>query len=367
MSDTGKQKRILLGQLSANGDCLYATAAAKQIKHDYPDCHLTWAINKHCRQTIENNPHVDEVWEIPYTGKKDERKIWNAFEKEAKKRLKEKIFDEIFFTQIFPNNIQNYDSTIRSSLLRGYPRPMTVPVQPVMRLKEEEVKRVAAFAEKHKLEEMKYVVLFESAARSRQSFINPSFALDVSKHLLSKLDNCAVILSSNEKIQTDNPRIIDGSELTLRDNAEVSKYCHLLVGCSSGISWICSSDWAKPLPTVQVLYRSTSVYASMHHDAEYFGLPTEKIIEVKDCGAEYLAGCIYESLTGDFSAVKKKYHEDVDVEINYYMKFVLSVMIKGFFRGHFFKGLKSFGRVKHRYGWKPFIRLFAKPIGIKIK
>jgi hypothetical protein len=103
----------------------------------------------------------------------------------------------------------------------------------------------------------------------------------------------------------------------------------------------------------------------MHHDAEYFNLPTEHIIEVKDCTPEYLSQCIYEVLTGDFKKAKEKFHEEVKIEINYYMVFIISAMVKGFFKGHFWKGIKSFLTVKKRYGWKPFIRLMTRPIGLK--
>ena len=37
-------KKIILVQLYSNGDCLYATAVARQIKQDFPGSHLTWAI-----------------------------------------------------------------------------------------------------------------------------------------------------------------------------------------------------------------------------------------------------------------------------------------------------------------------------------
>ena len=57
-------QKILLVHLYSNGDCLYATAVAKQIKHDFPGCHLTWAIARFCKSIISNNPYVDEVMEI---------------------------------------------------------------------------------------------------------------------------------------------------------------------------------------------------------------------------------------------------------------------------------------------------------------
>ncbi|MEO7049339.1 MAG: hypothetical protein ABI091_28810, partial [Ferruginibacter sp.] len=57
------QKNILLVQLFSNGDCLYATAIARQIKNDFPGCKLSWAIASFCKNIIAHNPYVDEVLE----------------------------------------------------------------------------------------------------------------------------------------------------------------------------------------------------------------------------------------------------------------------------------------------------------------
>ena len=62
---TTRRKRILLGQLAARGDCLYATAIARQIKVDYPECHLTWAVGSASRPVLDGNPYIDAIWEIP--------------------------------------------------------------------------------------------------------------------------------------------------------------------------------------------------------------------------------------------------------------------------------------------------------------
>ena len=90
-------KKILLGQLANLGDCLYATAIAKQIKSDFPDCHLTWAIGNRCRFVFAENPHVDEVWEINIGNTFQELEAsWFLFEKEARSRKKRGIYHEIF-------------------------------------------------------------------------------------------------------------------------------------------------------------------------------------------------------------------------------------------------------------------------------
>ena len=75
-----KQKKILLAQLNSNGDCIYATVIAKQIKEiDYPNCHLTWAISNKCKQSILHNPHVDEIWEIETKKSLATDNEWNNF------------------------------------------------------------------------------------------------------------------------------------------------------------------------------------------------------------------------------------------------------------------------------------------------
>ena len=51
---------------------MLATTIARQIKQDYPDSVLTWAIGSCCKQVILNNPYVDKIWEIPLADTKKE-------------------------------------------------------------------------------------------------------------------------------------------------------------------------------------------------------------------------------------------------------------------------------------------------------
>lgn len=76
--------RILLGQLGANGDCLYATALARQLKQDFPGCHLTWAVGAANRGVLANNPDIDALWELPMDGPGDMARLWPLFEADRK-------------------------------------------------------------------------------------------------------------------------------------------------------------------------------------------------------------------------------------------------------------------------------------------
>src|ERR1700733_14182200 len=101
--------RILLGMLGSNGDCLYATAIARQIKKDFPDCHLTWAIGSLSKSVLANNPDVDELWEIPLAAWADQERAWHLIEIEAYELASSGRFDHIFLTQISPGRFANYD------------------------------------------------------------------------------------------------------------------------------------------------------------------------------------------------------------------------------------------------------------------
>lgn len=314
-----RRKRILIGQLGSFGDCLYATTVARQIKKDYPDCHLTWAVGSLYRSVLDGNPYIDEIWEYPISSRNDLLDRWQEFEDEANERKKKGYYDEIFFTQVFPNNLKNFDGTLRSSIFRGYNKPITVPVSPVIRLSPSEIENVRIFAEFHRLKEKKNVIMFECSPKSGQSFVTLDFALDVSKKIIEKIPDLCVIISTNESVHSDDNRIIDGSILSFRENAELTKYCTLLIGCSSGISWLCTSDWAKPLPMIQLLKKGTSVYASFVHDHEYHGIPTDSIIEMTDCSAETLSHCIEIILNDGFDLARRIYHEQIKVNFYHYM------------------------------------------------
>jgi len=327
--DLHQRKRILLGQLNSYGDCLYATAVARQIKSDHPDCHLTWAIGSMCRSILELNPYVDDIWEIPLNSIEEVAEVWPRFEREVQERLRRNDFDEVFLTQIAPGYTHRFDGMIRSSIFRGYPRPITVPVAPVLRLSNGEVENVRRFVTSNKLDGKSPVILFESSPKSGQSFITPEFALDVSQIVVERFPDVYVVLSSNVTIESGDARIVDGSRLTLRETAELTKYCSLLVGGSSGVSWISTSDWAKPLPMIQLLRSDAFWFASVLLDHEQWGLSTEGLIEMTHGSRETVADCIEVVLTKGFDVARSNYHETLKHKFDHYRSSLTNFMAGG--------------------------------------
>ena len=343
------RQRILLAHHASRGDCLYATAVARQIKTDFPGCHLTWAIGSMCRPILDGNPYVDEIWEVPVANYRDIGAAWKKFYPEALQRKQRGEFSAAFFTQIYPSNFRNFDGTVRASIFRGYPNPITVPVAPVIRLSAGEVENVRRFAAAHGLVGHARVIMFEFVANSTQTFINADFACEAAKGIVAQWPDCRIVLSSHLPVQSDDPRIISGSALSFRENAELTKYCALLIGCSSGITWLCTSDWAKPLPTIQLLRRGKGVFASVLHDHEHFGLATDAIIEMTDCPVEDLVDCIGTVFNDGFAEAKKTYHVKIPVSFDFHIP-NLNVLIK---RGEYRHALESVLNIVRRYGIRP--------------
>jgi len=286
-------------------------------------------------------------------------RTWPPFVREARARARAGEFDRVFLTQVPPDNYARFDGTVRASVFRGYPRPITVPVAPVVRLTEEEIRHAEEFVARHGIDGRAHRILFECAGTSGQTFLTPDTADAIARRVLERLPDTAVILSSNLPVHTTDPRIVDASVLPFRENAQVTRHCTLFVGGSSGITWLATSDWAKPLPMIQLLSARTSVYASVLHDAEHFGLPTEGILEMTECPAERVAACIVCALAEGFSAARARYHERIPVRLDFYLTVFIRSLIR---QRRLWTAARSIRCTLARYGLRPFARFTGERI-----
>jgi hypothetical protein len=335
-------KRILLGMLISNGDCLMATVLAKQIKTDFPGSHLTWAISDLCRNIILNNPFVDEVWEIKLKSREDGLKEgWQQFRQAATERKNKGDFDEMFFTQIYPDNVHHFDGTTRGTIYGAYPFPVTVEPRPVLVPVSEEIEKLRAFAEQHHLSSFKQVILMECSSFSGQSFVNTEWALSVSAALIHKYPDLAMIISTHEKLESPSDRIIIANSLTLRENVPLSQYCSLLVGCSSGVTWICTSDRARRLPMVQFLKKAKGFsFASVVYDHAWWGLDHSLVLESTKSQAGEAVMIISLVLEKGMVKAKAAHHEVMKPKFISLVKYSLQFLRKG-------KPGKSFGILRN--------------------
>lgn len=317
-------KRYLLVQLGSFGDCLYATTIAKQIKKNEPESHLTWAISEKYKSILIGNPDVDAVWEISNSEGYIFGTAHRYVEKEAEIRKNNGEFDQIIFSQILPKNIYVYNGTIRSSILQSYGRKIDVDVTPTLNLSYTEVNNVNNFILKNNILDYTFKILFECGPTSNQSKkINLDFALEIAKKITSKRSDTCFILSSNKTIEKPEARIFDANSLTFRENAELINHCNLLVGCSSGITWLATSSWcSNKINQVQLLDKNYPYFAGVCYDLQLWSLTAEKIVERVDFDHQLVVEMIDIFTEKDFSLLKKDYHQIYKVGYAYWHEII---------------------------------------------
>ena len=316
-------RKILLVQLYSNGDCLYATAVARQIKNDYPGCHLTWLIAGFCQHIIDLNPFVDQVLvtnDVP----KNDVIAFRKLKRRVFKEKKEGIWDEVFVTHNMDDNQALYDGTIRGMVFRAYPNPISVPIQPILVLSDEEKNKVRSFAEKNKLAQFRHVILWEYAPQSGQSVLSFDFVLRVADSLTQHPDVCVILSSANTFTGSD--RILDGSILSVRDNAELTHYCTLLIGCSSGITWLSTSSGARQLPMLQLLDPQAYFRNAPSEDFSRYGIATGELIELINFNEEKVVEVVNSILDKGVPFTKEKYNEPLPVQFKTTRKVVYNML-----------------------------------------
>jgi hypothetical protein len=316
-------KRILLVQLYSNGDCLYATVVARQIKQDFPGCHLTWIIAKFCKDIIAGNPYVDEVVvtdEVP----KNDVIAFRKLKKKISKEKKEGKWDEVFVTHNMDDNQALYDGTIRGMIFRAYPNAVTVPVQPVLVLREEEKQKVKQFAESNQLQQFKNIILWEYAPQSGQSVFSFDFVMRIAERITQIPGTCLILSSANSFSSTG--KIIDASILSVRENAELTHYCSLLIGCSSGITWLSTSSAAKQLPMLQLLDPQAYFRNAPSVDFNRYGISTNELIELIQFGEEKIVQVMKTIVEEGIITTKEKFNEPLPVQFNTTRKIVYNML-----------------------------------------
>lgn len=64
--------RILIVKLGAMGDVMRTTPLLEALDRRYPGAHVTWLVEPACREALEGNERIDELWEI---GPEAERRL----------------------------------------------------------------------------------------------------------------------------------------------------------------------------------------------------------------------------------------------------------------------------------------------------
>ncbi len=343
-------RRLLLGLLGANGDCLYGTILARQLRHDYPDAHITWAISSQCVSHLRNNPDIDDVWEIPIPGWEHHEAMWRVFEGEVSRRLLRHELDNAWLPQIWPNNFQNYDGTIRSSILRSYDRPITVPIENVIRLTGEEIERADRWASQAGIAAFEHRILFECTAKSGQSHMTVELAQEIAGHVYAALPSTTMMFSTHLPMELQHPNSRYAGSLSMRECARLTHHATMFVGAGSGGTVVATSTAANPLPMIQVLAAGTSVYASLLHDFEHFGLDASRILETTEESAKALAAAIVSACRDGIQAAKARHERRAPLHFEHYFNSIDLFLLR---KSRYIDASQSLSITAERYGWRP--------------
>jgi cephalosporin hydroxylase len=305
--------RVALVQLSAYGDCLFATLVARQIKRDHPGCHLTWVIGDKFASILDGNPHVDVIRKIVLSSRDEAFSSgWEKAKTWVADQVRMRNLEKAYFTQIFPDNIRYYDGLIRTTIYGAYDKQITGPHLPEVFLTEAENRNVADFAVKHCLREFQHVFLFECGPGSGQSPLTPARAEALAHALVKDHPEVVFLMSSSETVVRPSPQVVDASSLTYRENAALARYCTGLVGCNSGITWLTTSTAGKALPMLQILTKPNGSFrwGSVAMDFRRLRLDESRVIEMAEPGDTRIIRCIEKWLSESHSAARREFHEE---------------------------------------------------------
>ena len=348
--------KFLLGQLANNGDCLYATILARQIKHDHPDAHVTWAISSKCKSIPINNPYVDDIWLFPLVEASQVPLLADNFVLQALKYRDHGEFDRVIYSQIWPHNFQNYDGTVRPSILRAYGSEITVPIENVLCLTDAELSNVANYVVRENLLDFDHRIIFECSSSSGQSFASPELAQEVALMVYEKLPNTCFILSTHLAISSNHRNTKVASNLSLREIAALTKAGTLFVGSGSGCTVAATSTAATELPMIQLLVKETSVFASFAHDFDYYGKPSGHIVEMTETSPERIADAIVTACTAGIAETRERFHETIPVNFGFYTTLVVEHLLT---KNRFVDAARSAMLIGTRYGWMPEIFAYS--------
>jgi hypothetical protein len=335
---TGKITRFLLIQLYSNGDCLYATVIARQLKNDFPGCYISWVVEENCKSILENNPFIDKITPVKLTDKKKTEQIISLMKKDAIADIERGVLDDFFVTHISGDNYANYDGSVRSSIYRNFPYPITVDTQVVLFLTKNEENRAKLFAEQNRFDLYRDIILFECAPMTGQSSLSDEL---ISKIAIQVADNhnIGIVLSSYRKININHPAVFDGSVLSLRETVALSHYCTLFMGSSSGITWACTSNAAKPLPMIQLLNPNTYVFNPPSVDFKKRGKPVDNLIELYSFNHKDIIACTQAVLMWGFEVAREQFNQQPIFKFRLYRGIIHSFLLRGKFNriAHFIR------------------------------
>jgi hypothetical protein len=324
------KEKILLVQLFSNGDCLFVTTIARQIKVNFPDCELTWLVSSKCKSMLLHNPDVDKIEEVEISDVTQNKVVFDAVVTDAMIKKQKGIYDRVIIPQLLGSDMKFYDGIVCTSLYRASELKITVDTKPVLILTDAEKQAAVQFAQRNNLGAYKNIVLFECAPQTNQLLLTDEIILDYCQHIVGNESTC-VILSAPKAYNFQKEHIFDGNSLSIRETVALTHYCSHLLGCSSGISWAATSVAAKPLPMIQILAPNAYYFNPLSLTFKKLNRSTENLLELVEFNSEKIQTVFKDIFQVGFQQAKGKHHQPVKVQFKLFRGIIHQFLLEGKF------------------------------------
>jgi hypothetical protein len=328
--------RIAILLLNNFGDIIYATPIAKQIKEiDFPECHLIWIVSKQCADILKGNPNIDQLEIVDlislneiYLGK------WQEIEYYYTQKVESGEYDKLFVLQPYEKNFLRYKDSIRKMILDAYPHQLKFPINPLVYLSEQEKNNVNYFIEQNNIYKYKHRVLFEFAPSSGQSNLTFTDAIKIAEEIVIRNESTCIIMTSRNQLLISNKNIFNAQGLSFKENAELINQCTLLLGCSSGISWLSTSLYCKTIPVIQFLDSKSEWFNSLKADFLIHKINDDNLLELYVFDIPLIVETV--SCFLDYGIKRAKFQFDQKLEKRFQKNIHFSIS-NYFFRNNYYK------------------------------
>jgi hypothetical protein len=128
-----------------------------------------------------------------------------------------------------------------------------------------------------------------------------------------------------------------------------------MIGCSSGLTWLATSNWSKKIQMIQLIsphFKNGIIPASVKTDFEYIGLSLNSIIELYDPNDKLISDCIISVYQNGFNYSRKLFDQYsfkmfknnrllFESKISFIKKIYIFILINIFNKKYTFKKLIS--------------------------
>lgn len=252
-----KRPKVALIQTGCWGDNINSTLMFQPIADHFKGCIIDVYTSTQYASAFYNNPYVNKIVKYMATDKQAALHLTKVIPDHIKNRGYDHVFaPHPMFNQgtwasskhpeLGENLIYAWVHALEKAQIKC---PM--PPQSILKLTEEEIRRVSAFCKKIPEFKSKRNILMECHGESGQTFWDHNWTVEAGLHLLRRQDTNLFISrrhssSDVDRLKREAPgRVYFVGNLSIRECAELFNRCQVFMSVSSGLSNACNTNWCK--------------------------------------------------------------------------------------------------------------------------